>query len=100
MMTDEEYMQFHDDRFAELPQDIKDKAIEILKSNINNIGKNQIRMAIKADRINWGSPYHFSWGMGIRNLLRNNICLDDKLPSGNWDDYYIRLVEKAVEGES
>jgi hypothetical protein len=99
MMTDEEYMQFHDDRYNELPQTIKYKAIETLKSNINNIGRNQIRMVIKADRINWGSPHHFSWGMGIRNLLRKNVCLDGDLPSGNWDDYYIRLVEKAVEKE-
>jgi hypothetical protein len=37
--------------------------------------------------------------MGIRNLLRKNVCLDDDLPSGNWDDYYIRLIEKAVEKE-
>lgn len=44
--------------------------------------------------------FHFSWGMGIRNLLRE-IFLDEELPeidgARNWDDYYMGALLAALE---
>ncbi len=46
----------------------------------------------------WAKNYfHFGWGMNIRNYLRDNVCLGDKLPLGNWDEYYIQMVEIVCE---
>lgn len=44
--------------------------------------------------------FHFSWGMGVRNLLRG-IVLDEELPEidglRNWDDYYIGALVATLE---
>lgn len=42
------------------------------------------------------SPFHFGTGMAIRNSLRKHVARDDKVPSGNWDDHYVAVVEDAV----
>jgi hypothetical protein len=34
--------------------------------------------------------------MGVRNALRKYGLKDDLLPEGNWDDYYVPVVEVAV----
>lgn len=39
--------------------------------------------------------FHYAKGMGIRNLLRLVIG-DEKLPSGNWDDFYVAALLTAI----
>lgn len=41
-------------------------------------------------------PLHFSWGMGVRNLLRTEGFGEDFFGIDNLDDYYVPLVELAV----
>lgn len=96
-MTDAEFQEFHEKKWAELPDDVKTKAVTFLRSQFSEELKEDVRARIKADPIHWIGMEHFGWGMGVRNALRveGNIK-DDLLPSGNWDDYYIKAVEAAV----
>lgn len=97
---DEEFIKFHSDRLAELPTDILNKAIKVLNEELDEKTKDKIRADIKKDPIYWFAPYHHGWGTAIRNLLRNKVCLDDKLSLNdeykNWDNYYVLIVEIVV----
>ena len=95
-MSDTEFVAFHKERFAELSDDIIIKAENAIKEYLSVGDVDIIKEAIKSDPIHWASLYHFNSGMEIRNLLRDKVCLDDVLPSGNWDDYYVCLIECAV----
>ena len=85
ILSDKEFVEFQNDKFEEIPTDILNKAVDLLKSEINDTTKEKIKEDIRDDPLYWFAPYHFGWGMAIRNLLRDKICSDDKLPSGNWD---------------
>jgi hypothetical protein len=96
----ENYEEFHDRMLDECPLWIVIKAVKFLKKEIPLDVAEQIKEEYEKDPGHWCTPYHFSWGMFIRNKLRDNVCLDDKLPSGNFDDYYVRFVEIAVGARS
>lgn len=49
----------------------------------------QMRMKPK----DWYVPFHFGWGMWVRNQLRAAGFGDKESKSGNLDDIYIPLVE-------
>jgi hypothetical protein len=76
-----------------LDSDLKNSAVEYLKQNLQN--KNYIAAAIKHDPEEWWVTYHFFWGMGVRNLLREGGFTDDVM-GGNLDDFYVGLVEEAL----
>lgn len=82
----------------ELKKEIVDKSIEFLKNKFNQYPKliEQIKEDHAKDSDTWWAPFHFTFGMKVRNDLRENVCLDTELPSGNWDDYYIELIEMAL----
>lgn len=86
---------WHQENFDRLPNDIAWKAIIFLQSFLSEEDVIAIREDYQKDPSTWWASRHFSWGMMIRNKLRDNVCLDEKLPTLNWDDYYIILVEKA-----
>ena len=44
----------------------------------------------------WWAPYHFIWGMQIRNLLREKGYGEDYFGIANLDDIYVQLVEDAL----
>lgn len=93
MMTDLEYKQFHDDKYAEIPPDVLERSMVIFDKHLSPADKPKLILAYNADPIYWIAPFHFYWGMSVRNLLRQNGLNDDLLPSGNWDDYYTQCVE-------
>ena len=99
IFTDAELKEFHDDRWNELSEELKQRivkeAVKILQK-IDNI--NELKAHVVSNPLNWATPIHFYWGMWFRNQLRTegNI-LDDVLPTGNWDDYYVRAVEEAIK---
>lgn len=82
-----------DEYISECPKEIVEKSLLALKNNLDNVIVQQIRDEYKKDPETWWAMYHHGWGTSIRNGLRTEVCLDDKLPSGNWDDYYIQVVE-------
>lgn len=89
--------QIHEEKWAELSDDVKRDAIACLRSHFTEELKQDIRNLIKNDPNEWISSYHHGWGTGVRNLLRENGLTDDLTPDGNWDDYYVMVVEEAVK---
>lgn len=87
--------EWHEKCLQECPQWIVEKSVSFLSRNIPEDVKEQIREEWKNDPEHWATPFHFSYGMFIRNQLRNNVCSDDKLPTGNFDDYYVPFIEIA-----
>lgn len=71
-------------------------AINYLSENFSLEIKRQIYDLYSNDPDGWYIPYHFDWGMNVRNMLRGEGFKDEYLPTGNWDDYYVEVVEKAV----
>lgn len=78
---------------------VKGQAVLHLKKYLDEEVKEQIRAEMKDDPENWWIKYHYGWGMWVRNFLRleSEANLPDYLwPSGNIDDYYVKVVEEAV----
>lgn len=93
----------------ELDPDLRDLAVAHLRANLPRPLIDEVR----AKYIRYGDewmehmfedqweddliPYtfHHAEGMGVRNLLRG-IILDEELPSGNWDDFYVAALLSAV----
>jgi len=87
--------QFSDECIENCPIWIIDKSVESLKRLFMDDLITDITEAHEKDPETWWALYHHGWGTNIRNYLRDNVCLDDKLPTNNWDDYYIQFVEMA-----
>jgi hypothetical protein len=94
--SEQEMKNFYDNRFKDMNTDIINKAKFVILGVLSKEDIENISEAYKKNPYRWASAYHFGWGMSIRNLLRQNVCLDDKLPTGNWDDYYVQCVEYAL----
>lgn len=97
--TDEENIDYYNLRLAELPECVVEKAVKVLQENLSSEMKLHIFNLVKLSPLYWTSKFflHHGWGTNIRNLLRNEVCLDEDLPSlWGWDDYYTQLVEIAV----
>lgn len=101
MMSDDEFVKYHDDRFAELPGWAVVKGSDAIREALNDMDIRLIKAAIVEDPVHWIASFHHGFGTAIRNLLRDKVCTDDKLPSKNerdknWDNYYTYLIEIAV----
>jgi hypothetical protein len=85
----------HQSRYLELSVEIRDTALSILGKYIS---AESYEMVVE-DYQKWGERWwleaniHFHWGRAVRNLLRQQGIPDNQLPSGNWDDYYLPLIE-------
>jgi hypothetical protein len=95
--TEQDIEKWFDKCVEECPKWIAEKSVEYLKLFFTDQDKSDITEEWKKDHNKWWALYHHGWGTAIRNNLRDNVCRDDKLPSGNWDDYYIQFVEIALE---
>jgi hypothetical protein len=99
ILSDEEYIQFHNERLAELAPWIVEKSVKFL-SELQPLLLEETRELYKEDPVHWMSPYHFSTGMAVRNFLRDNVCQDDELTTKieyqNWDNFYVALLEIAA----
>ena len=90
--------QIYEEKWAELSDDVKTRAIELLRNEFPLELKQDLQNLIAKNPDNWiGVELHFGWGMAVRNLLRTNGLTDDLTPNGNWDDYYIKAIEEAVK---
>jgi hypothetical protein len=82
-----------DDLISKCPKWIIKKSVEELQNLLTDEAIETTKMFHSRDPKTWWAIYHHGWGTGMRNYLRDKVCLDDQLPSGNWDDYYIQLIE-------
>lgn len=102
----------HWEWWNQLDESIRDQAVDHLRTHLPSDLMNEVRDKKRRYGDDWMDhmheeeiskigiipiPYsfHFSEGMGIRNLLRG-VILDEELPSGNWDDYYVAALLTAV----
>lgn len=81
--------------YAELPDDKKRPAIEMLKVELEQ-PMAEIRAAIACNPRGWVGPYHLGWGMSVRNLLRENGFGEEWFGIDNLDCIYTLLIEEAV----
>ncbi len=81
----------------ECPVWIINESVSALKNILTEDLVYEIKTMYQNNPETWWAGFHFGWGMNIRNFLRDNVCLDDKLPLGNWDEYYVQMVELVCE---
>ena len=88
----------HQQRFLELPPDLRQRAITALREMFDPSVEDDIKAEYDRSGEDWwlDANIHFHWGMSIRNFLREQGILDNQLPSSNWDDYYLQIIEAAV----
>jgi hypothetical protein len=83
--------------YRSINPEVKKKAIAYLKSKLTEQTKHQLRGAIADDPEEWFAPYHFQWGMAMRNLLRSAGFGEEQLKVSNLDDVYVELIEDAIK---
>lgn len=98
MQPGESLRQFHQRIYDLYPAERKAPAVQMLRNALPAETLADVAKAIDSDPENWCSPYHFGWGMAIRNLLREKGYGEDYWPIWNLDDLYAMLVEEAVRG--
>jgi hypothetical protein len=82
------------DKFMkECPPKIVKESLVALDGILDQVTRARIKEEHKKDPKTWWAFYHHGWGTAVRNALRDKVCLDKELPSGNWDDYYIQIIE-------
>jgi hypothetical protein len=90
---------YHTTRYKEMPQWVQDRAIEVLRADLSPEVLRHIRYAYREHGNAWNTAnlLHFTWGMAIRNRLRQAGLKDELLPEHNWDDYYAACCEVAAD---
>lgn len=114
----ESIQEWHERKWAELPRSTQRRAVNHLRDYVFTAADfHEFRKLWHEAGPDWASadftpvetkkkiieeygcyiptPFHFGAGMGIRNELRD-VVKDDELPTGNWDDYYIPAIERAI----
>ena len=93
-MTDKERKEYYSTKFYEIPFEWFERARVVFEESFSEGWKHEAKLAIEEHGLNnWFIEQHFHQGMWIRNKLRDAGMLDKDLPDGNWDDYYVVLLE-------
>ena len=89
--------EYYDEKLKEMPRDVLEAAVKYFKDNMPEEVKQECKQLFaEKGEIEWAITLHHFWGMNMRNKLRSETnLLDDRLPDGNWDDYYIQVIEVA-----
>lgn len=81
--------------YAGLSTELKAPALKMLAEELSPIAA-KIENLYAADREGWCIPYHFFWGMNVRNLLRTKGFGEEYFKIDNLDDIYVPLIEEAL----
>jgi len=97
-MTDDEYVEYHNAKFAEIPTALLAKAVVVFDKYLSHLKDDMGRSYDRLGATNWFeySFGHHAFGTYVRNLLRENGVTDDMVPTGNLDDYYVQMLEKFL----
>jgi hypothetical protein len=100
-VTDKQLRDHHEKVWAELPIDLQERAVKAAKALITEMAAGEaekLKAAVEANPDGWATPVHFFWGMAVRNYFRvEGDMPDNLLPSGNWDDYYVKAIELGMQ---
>jgi hypothetical protein len=83
--------------YSFIPIGKREAAVKFLSKFISIEDKRKIRKEIEKEPVRWFAPYHFDWGMKIRNELRQTGFDEQYFMIKNLDDIYVELVENAVK---
>lgn len=76
-------------------------AVEHLRGKLPYLVKEQIRRLMlhqdPEEPSSWMSPFHFTAGMAIRNLLRDAGFGEKEMGVTNLDNIYVELVEEVAD---
>ena len=97
--TDKEKRKYLEEKIKELPVEIITNAIEkitqVIQANnpelFNDLANEKNDFGYE-----WIDRTYFGFGVRVRNMLRDLVCNEDKLPEGNWAFYYAQLVEMSL----
>jgi hypothetical protein len=96
-----EMKKYFDARLAEMPADLLRRAVQVIIDFVPVEAKRMIREDFfRFGEHNWihdGRLGHHGGGRQIRNLFRQHGITDDQLPHECWDDYYVQVVEVALD---
>lgn len=81
--------------YKDLTPEVKAPALEMLRTELKS-AVDEIRAAYIAAPEEWYVPFHFGWGMAVRNLLREKGFGEEYFKVHNLDDIYVALVEEAL----
>lgn len=88
--------EFLDAEIEKLDRQIAETAVFYIKKNLLSETECQIQEEFERHGVVWFTRHHYGFGMKVRNMLRDLVCDDEDLPTGNWEDYYSALVEVAI----
>lgn len=89
--------QERDDMDIAVLSDLWPRAVEFLRRDLAAV-REAIQDAIAAGgEHGWYAPYHFGWGMAVRNKLRDAGFGEKEFGVGNLDNIYVKLVEDAMK---
>jgi hypothetical protein len=94
LLPGETHTEFAARIYSAYTQEKKDPVILMLRTELSPI-LDDIRFKISGNPEGWYVPYHFGWGMAVRNLLREKGYGEEYWPIWNIDDIYVQLVEDA-----
>ena len=84
-----------------LSEDLITLGVNIILAHVDNGTLRQVYDEIKKHPVGFDwiieNEAHHGWGTAVRNLLRQHGLKDNMVGSGNLDDYYVEIVEGAVE---
>lgn len=88
--------QFHARILAQYPETQIAPAVACLRAIMspNDVSLMQTLRAENPD--GWFARFHFSYGMQVRNYLRDKGFGEDYWPIWNLDDIYLPLIERAI----
>jgi hypothetical protein len=81
--------------YADLAPEVKAPALAMLAEELKT-ALPEIQKAYTAEPEGWYIGYHFTWGMAVRNLLRQKGFGEEYFKVHNLDDIYVALVEEAL----
>lgn len=86
-----------DNFIDDLDKNLIQLAVHHIKINLSSDGECQIIEEFEKFGVVWFARFHYrEFGLQARNMLRDFVCLDEELPTGNWEDYYSSLFEVAL----
>lgn len=88
--------QYHERMWDLLDPDVKVRAIGHLRKQLTPELIDEVARLMNEDPDGWAVIHHFTFGMAVRNELRAAVK-DHELPTGNWDDYYVKALEETVK---
>jgi len=97
-MNDQELYDFHQEKLYSLDLEQRAKMVAALRGLFHGTPTAEtIRERIAQDPLRWWVDLHFSWGMAVRNALRDLGYTEAAIGVENLDDYWVGLVELAVQ---